>query len=66
MVSTVRVFDFDIDVYGAYVVMRKEPICADCSSIGEVDIEIKRLKDDLYAVAKRMKSATREPSTQPQ
>ena len=36
MVSTVRVFDFDIDVYGAYVVMRKEPICAGCSSMGKL------------------------------
>jgi hypothetical protein len=47
MVSTVRVFDFDFDVYGAYVVIRKESICPGCSSDGEVDIEMRRLKDDL-------------------
>jgi hypothetical protein len=60
MVSTVQVFDFDFDIYGAYVVIRKEPICPGCSSDGEVDIEMKRLKDDLDAVAKRMKMAIRE------
>jgi hypothetical protein len=65
MMNTVRVFDFDIDIYGAYVVIRKEPICPGCASDGEVDIEIKRLKDDLDAVAERMKKAIREQAKRP-
>jgi hypothetical protein len=65
MVSTVRAFDFDFGIYGAYVVIRKEPICPGCTSDGEVDIEIKRLKDDLDAVAKRMKMAIREQAKMP-
>jgi hypothetical protein len=60
IMSTVRVFDFDIGIHGAYVVIRKEPLCPGCATDGEVDIEIKRLKDDLDAVAQRMKKAIRE------
>jgi hypothetical protein len=63
--STVRVFDFDIGIHGAYVVIRKEPICPGCAADGEVDIEIKRLKDDLDAVAQRMKKAIHEQVKRP-
>ena len=34
--SKVRVFDFDIGIHGAYVVIRKEPICPGYAADGEL------------------------------
>jgi len=65
MVSTVKVFDFDIDGSGAFIVLRKSFICPGCLSDAEVDANIKLLKDDLDAVAKRMKKAIREQAKKP-
>jgi len=55
--DTVEVFDFDIDTDGARVVVRLHPICPGCRTDGEVDANIKLLKEDLDAVARRMKAA---------
>jgi hypothetical protein len=55
--DTVEVFDFDIDTHGARVVVRLHPLCSGCHTDREVDANIKRLKDDLDAVAGRMKAA---------
>ena len=64
--GTVRVFDFEIDVFhGARVVVKREPLCAGCLSDGEIDANIKLLKDDLDAVAKRMKEAVRKQRASP-
>jgi len=52
-----EVFDFDIDTHGARVVVRLHPLCSACHTDREVDANIKRLKDDLDAVAGRMKAA---------
>ena len=59
MSDTVEVFDFDIDSYRARVVVRLHPLCSDCLTDAEVDASIKLLKENLDAVAKRMKSAIR-------
>jgi hypothetical protein len=64
-VSTVRVFDFEINISGARVVVRREPLCPGCTSDGEIDANIKLLKDDLDAVAKRMKTAIRKQAKEP-
>jgi hypothetical protein len=58
--DTVEVFDFDIDTHGARVVVRLHPLCSGCHTDREVDANIKRLKDDLDAVAERMKAALQE------
>jgi hypothetical protein len=64
--NTVRVFDFEVDqVRGARVVVRQEPLCQCCLSDGEIDANIKLLKDDLDAVAKRMKAAIRQQAREP-
>ena len=63
--NTVKVFDFDIDINGARVVVAREPISPGCLSDGEVDDEIKLLKDNLDAVAARMKVAIRKQAKQP-
>ena len=55
--DTVEVFDFDIDTDGARVVVRLHPICPGCRTDREVDANIKLLKEDLDAVAGRMKAA---------
>jgi hypothetical protein len=60
-----RVFEFDIDIHGVRVTTRKEPICPGCSSSDEVDAQVKLLKDDLDAVAARMKAAIKMQSAKP-
>jgi hypothetical protein len=65
MANTIKVFDFDIDIHGARVVVRQELLCAGCRSDGEVDANIRLLKDDLDAVAQRMKAAIRKQDAQP-
>ena len=62
----VRIFDFEIDIYGARVVVRKEPLCLGCMSDGEVDLQINLLKENLDDVAKRMKEAIRKQAKKPQ
>jgi hypothetical protein len=52
-------FDFDIDIHGARVVPAKTPLMPACLSEGEIDWNIKALKDDLDAVAVKMKAAVR-------
>jgi hypothetical protein len=61
----VHVFDFDIDIYGARVVVREEPLCPGCMSDGEIDVQIKLLKENLDAVARRMKEAIRKQAKKP-
>ena len=61
----VRIFDFEIDIYGARVVVRKEPLCLGCMSDGEVDLQINLLKENLDDVAKRMKEAIRKQAKKP-
>ena len=55
--DTVEVFDFDIDTDGARVVVRFHPLGSSCHTDSEVDANIKLLKEDLDAVAERMKAA---------
>ena len=63
--GTIGTFDFTIDFHGARVVIQKEPLCSACMSGGEVDAQIKLLKEDLDAVAKRMKAAIRRQAARP-
>ena len=65
MANTVNVFDFKIDGHGARVIVRREHICPACLSDREVDANITLLKDDLDAVAKRMKAAIRKQAAAP-
>ncbi len=67
MAKTVQAFDFQIDIHGARVVAARAPdrLCAGCKSDGEIDANIQLLKDDLDAVAKRMRRAIREQTKQP-
>jgi hypothetical protein len=58
-------FDFQIGPHGARVTAAREPLCPGCLSDGEVDANIKRLTDDLDAVAKRMKRAVRDQNKRP-
>jgi hypothetical protein len=60
MARTVRAFDYDIDFQGAHVTVRRVPLCAGCVSDDEIDTNIRLLKEDLDAVAKRMKAAIHE------
>lgn len=63
--GTVRVFDYEIDIHGARVVAVRESLTAGCLSDGEIETNIKLLKDDLDAVAIRMKRAVRERAKKP-
>jgi hypothetical protein len=65
MANTVRSFDFEIDIHGARMVPTRDPLCPGCLSEGELDAQVKLLKDDLDAVAMRMKRAIREQAKQP-
>ena len=65
MANTVRVFDFEIDVHGARVIAVREPIFPACLSGGEIDENIRLLKADLEAVAKRMKAAVLKQASEP-
>jgi hypothetical protein len=61
--DTVEVFDFDIDTHGARVVVRLHPLCSGCHTDREVEANIKLLKEDLDAVAGRMKAALQEQAS---
>ena len=63
--KTVQVFDYEIDVHGARVIVQREPLCPGCLSDGEVDAQVRLLKDDLDAVARRMKVAIVKQRKQP-
>ena len=63
--SGVHVFDFDIDFSGAWVFVAQEPMFPKCLSDGEVDTNIRLLKDNLDAVAQKMKVALREQAKKP-
>ncbi len=58
-------FDFECDIHGACVVVVREPLTQRCSSDGEIDHCIKALKDNLDAVAAKMKKAIREQRAKP-
>ena len=61
--DTVEVFDFDIDSHGARVIVRHHPLCSGCHTDREVDANIELLKEDLDAVAGRMKAALQAHSS---
>lgn len=63
--NAIGVFDFDIDISGARVVVVREPLHGGCLSDGEVDANIRLLKEDLDRVALRMKRAIREQRAKP-
>ncbi len=57
MGRTIGKFDFESGAMGAKFVVVGEPLSALCLSDGEVDEYLKMLKDDLDAVAVKMKRA---------
>ena len=65
MTNTIGKFDYKIDIHGARVVVAKEPLCSGCLSDSEIDTNIQLLKDDLDAVATRMKAAVRKQAQKP-
>ena len=56
----IGVFDFEIDIHGARVVVVREPLHGGCLSDNEVDANIAQLKENLDSVAGRMKRAIRK------
>ena len=63
--GTIGVFDFDFGKGGARVVVAREPIRRGCLSEGEVDADIRLLKQNLDRVARQMKRAIREKRAKP-
>lgn len=57
MAKTMQVFDFEGDANGVRVIAKRATLHGGCMSDREIDVNIKLLKDDLDAVAKRMKAA---------
>lgn len=57
MVNTVQVFDFGIGANGAAVIAKRIHLTAGCLTHAEIDRNIRLLKEDLDAVAARMKTA---------
>jgi hypothetical protein len=58
-------FDFEIDIHGARVVAARLPLMPACLDDGTIDANIRALKDDLDAVAVKMKAAVRPQAKQP-
>ncbi|MBN4046608.1 hypothetical protein JYU02_01260 [bacterium AH-315-P15] len=65
MPKTIGSFDFEPSGFGAVVVPTKERLCPECVSDGEVDGQIMLLKQDLDAVAQKMKAAIRKQRSKP-
>ena len=63
--GTIGVFGFEVDASGARVVVKREPLGRGCLSDGEVDADIKALKDDLDRVALEVKAAIRKRRGRP-
>jgi outer membrane murein-binding lipoprotein Lpp len=63
MRKTVGAFDLASNPRGVRVIVAKEPLCSSCRSDGEIDAQIKLLKNDLDAVAKRMKAALQDSNS---
>ena len=58
-------FDFEIDASGARVVVVKEPLTSAALSDGELEWQIKALKNDLDALLPEMKKAIQAQRTKP-
>lgn len=65
MGNATEVFGYDIDIHGARVVVSGLPICNACLSGEEVNAQIRLLKADLDAVARRMKREIRMQKEMP-
>jgi hypothetical protein len=65
LAKTIQVFDYEIDMNGARIVAAVTPLHGGCLSDGEVDANIRALKDDLDAVGARMKVAIRRQKAAP-
>ena len=62
--GAIRVFDFEVDVNGARVVVR-EPLHGGCLSDAEIDANIGLLKENLDRVGLGMKRAIRKQRAKP-
>lgn len=60
-----QVFDFTTDANGARVTTARDPLTGGCLSDREVDAAVRLLKEDLDAVAKRMKAPIRQQQQRP-
>jgi hypothetical protein len=65
MAEIANVFGFEMSLAGARVIVVREPICSRCLSEAEVDFQLRRLKDNLDAVARQMKTALRAQTAKP-
>ncbi len=63
--NTVNAFNFDVNSNGGQFQVVRTPIGARCLSDREVDANVQFLKDNLDAVAVRMKRAIREQAKKP-
>ncbi|MCA3256348.1 MAG: hypothetical protein INF91_12115 [Alphaproteobacteria bacterium] len=59
MANTIGKFDFDMGPHGARFRAVARDLSAGCLTDGEIDEYARWLKDDIDAVAKRMKKAVR-------
>jgi hypothetical protein len=62
---TINVFGFECGTSGAAVILVREPITPLCMNDAEVDWNIKLLKENLDAVALKMKKAILEQAKKP-
>lgn len=46
-----EVFDFECDIHGAAMIVERKPLMPRCLSDGEIDANIRSLKQELDAVA---------------
>ena len=60
-----EVFDFECNISGAAVIVVRTPLMPRCLSDGEIDANIRSLKQELDAVALKMKKAVREQAKKP-
>jgi hypothetical protein len=58
-------FDIEIDPHGARIIAVRTSLCPGCLSDGEVDAHVRRLKEELDAVAKRAKRLIRDQAKKP-
>ena len=58
--SATNVFDVDMTIHGARVLVGREPVTLRCLTESEVDVEIHRLEQYLHEVESGMKKAIRK------
>jgi hypothetical protein len=58
-------FDFEINIHGARIIAVQDPLCPGCLSEGEMNAQVRRLKQELDIVAERAKRAIHSQAQKP-